>query len=229
MKRILTSTLLLILTMALIPVDATLKSSQTNAANSQSQRRINVRTIVSPRSPVGIGSAAATMTDNQIVLQYALDNGGGGRQPASAELLAFILDESGRVKGGEGWTATGAATQSRPETLLRIMKTGLEAEDRIVLTVWRAGSAFEVNETELNNILRPHAARREYSPKDRMVKTATAAAGEYCMDRIAIAKTSCSCGVKSFSCNPSSGEWSFTCYTKAESPASCVQSEGESD
>jgi hypothetical protein len=38
-----------------------------------------------------------------------------------------------------------------------------------------------------------------------------------------------SCGVKSYSCNPTSGERSFTCYSKAEAPAQCKQTEGESE
>jgi hypothetical protein len=227
MKRIFTSTLLLILTIALIPVEAITGIPQTNAAASQSQRRVSVRTIVSPRAPVGIGRAAATTTDNQTVLQYALDNR-AGKQPASVELLAFTLGENGWVKGGEGWTAPDAASESRPESFLRILKSKPEAEDRLLLTVWRAGGAFEVNETELNNMLRPHAARAAQPLKARPVKVALTE-GEYCLDRMAVAKTSCSCGVKSFSCNPSSGEWSFTCYTKAESPSQCIQAEGESD
>lgn len=227
MKRILTSTLLLILTIALIPTDAITGTSQTNAAGSQSQRRVGVRAIVSPRAPVGIRNASATITDNQIVLQYALDNR-TGRQPASVELLAFILDESGRVKGGEGWTVGNAATESRPESFLRILKTRPEDQDRLTLTVWRADGAFEVNETELNNILRPQAARGERSRKSRLIKAAVAE-GEYCLDRLAAAKTSSPCGVKSFGCNPSSGEWSFTCNTKAEAPEQCRQSENESE
>lgn len=228
MKRIFTSMLLLILTIALIPVEATIGNPQINAANSQSQHRLKLKTTISPRAPVGIGSAAATMTDNQTVLQYALDER-GGKQSASVELLAFTLDESGRVKGGEGWTApVAAATESGRESLLRILKSRPEAADRLLLTVWRVGSAFEVNETELNNMLRPRGAKAERGLKARPVKVALTE-GEYCLDRLAAAKTSCACGVKSFSCNPSSGEWSFTCYTKAESPTQCTQAEGESD
>jgi len=167
------------------------------------------------------------MTHNQLVLQYALDNR-AGKQPASVELLAFALDESGRVKGGEGWTAPNATTESRPESFLRILKIKPEAEDRLRLTVWRVGGAFEVNETELNNMLRPYAARAERSPKARVVKAALTE-GEYCLDRLAVAQKSCPCGVKSFGCSPSTGEWSFTCNTKIEAPEQCKQSENESE
>ncbi|HZH32863.1 MAG TPA: hypothetical protein VEY11_18995 [Pyrinomonadaceae bacterium] len=227
MKQIFTTVLLLILTIALIPVEATIGTPQINAADSQSQHHLRVRTKVSPRAPVGIGSAAATMTDNQIVLRYALDERAGKQLP-SVELLAFTLDESGRVKGGEGWTAPAAATENGRESLLRILKSRPEAADQLMLTVWRVGSAFEVNETELSNMLRPRASRAERALKPRLVKAALME-GEYCLDRLAVVKTSCACGVKSFSCNASSGEWSFTCYTKAESPSRCTQAEGESD
>jgi hypothetical protein len=217
----------LILTMVLLPAGAMVGTSQTNAANSQAQRRVSVKTMVSPRTPVGIGSAAATVTDNQIVLQYALDNR-AGKQPPSVELLAFALDESGRVKGGEGWTAPDATMESRPESFLRILKINPEAEDRLMLTVWRVGGAFEVNETELNNMLRPHAAKAGHSLKARVVKAALTE-GEYCLDRLAVAEKSCPCGVKSFGCTPSTGEWSFTCNTKAEAPTQCRQSETEAE
>ncbi|HEX8459480.1 MAG TPA: hypothetical protein VF656_19465 [Pyrinomonadaceae bacterium] len=226
MKRILTSTLLLTLTIALISADATVGTSHTNAAGCQSQRRVKIKAVVSPRAPVGIDSAAATISDNQLVLQYALDNR-ADRQPSPVELLAFTLDESGRVKGGEGWMTGNTTTENQTESLLRILKTKPEDENQLLLTVWRVG-AFEVSETELKNILRSHAARTELSLKGRLVKAALME-GEYCTDRLAIAKTSCSCGVRSFSCNPSNGEWSFTCYTKAESPAQCIQGEGESE
>ena len=165
MKRILTSTLLLSLTIALIPTGAIVGTSQTNAVGSQSQRRVSIKAIVSPRSPVGIGSAAATISDNQTVLQYALDHR-DSRQSTSVELLAYTLDESGRVKGGEGWTVANPTTQGHTESLLRILKTKLEDKDRLILTVWRAG-AFEVNEMELNNMLHPHAARTQLSLKSR--------------------------------------------------------------
>ncbi|HEV2880864.1 MAG TPA: hypothetical protein VGX24_06105 [Pyrinomonadaceae bacterium] len=226
MKRILTLTLFLILTMALIPVNSIIGNSQTGAAGSQSQRRVSVRAIVSPRAPVGIDNATATITDNQAVLQYALDNR-TGRQSVSVELLAFTLDEGGRVKGGEGWTVANDTTESHPENFLRILKTKPEDVDRLTLTVWRAGG-FEANEAELNNILRPRAARGEQFATGRLVKVALAA-GEYCLDRLAVAEKSCSCGVKSYSCNPTSGEWSFTCYSKAEAPAQCKQTESESE
>jgi hypothetical protein len=179
------------------------------------------------RAPVSIRNAAATITDNQIVVQYALDNR-SGRQPVSVELLAFSIDQSGKVKGGEGWTVSNGTTESQPESLLRILKTKPDDEDHLTLTVWRAGGAFEVNETELNNILRLHAARGQQSVKSRLVKAALTE-GEYCLDRLAVAPKSCPCGVKSFGCSPSTGEWSFTCNTKAEAPEQCKQSENESE
>lgn len=176
---------------------------------------------------MGIGNATATIADNQIVLQYALDNR-GGRRAASAELLAFTFDEGGRVKGGEGWTVAKEKTQqSHPENFLRILKTGPEDVGRLTLMVWRAGG-YEADEAELNNILRPRAARGEPSVNGRSLKVALAE-GEYCLDRLAVAEKSCSCGVKSYSRNPTSGECSFTCYTKTETPAQCRPTEGESE
>lgn len=228
MKRILTSTLLFILTMVLIPADAMVGNSQIKAASSQSQRRVSVRTIVSPRAPVDIVNPTATITNNQIVLQYALNKRAGG-QAASVELLAFTFDEDGRVKGGEGWTVGNSTTQSHPENLLRILKTLPEDKGSLTLTVWRVGSsAFEVNETELNNLIRPRAARGEKSATGRLVKAALTE-GEYCLDRLAVAQKSCPCGVKSFGCSPTSGEWSFTCNTKAEASTDCKQAESESE
>jgi hypothetical protein len=33
----------------------------------------------------------------------------------------------------------------------------------------------------------------------------------------------CKCGVKSFSCNPQTGAYSFTCFSQQENPSACPE------
>jgi len=227
MKRILT---LFVLTFAVVAVSGRVGDSQIRKGGSQSQRRVRVGVAISPRTPISLGTTTATITDDQTVLQYAVNNRSGG-QLGAFELLAYTLGKDGRVKGGEGWTVREDLAGSQAESFLRVMKTKIVPEDRLTLTVWRtSGEAgtFEVNQTELNDLLRPRAAKGRGSATSRLVKAAMTE-GEYCQDRLAVATNACACGVKSFSCNPTSGEYSFTCFTKAESPAQCRQGEGESE
>jgi hypothetical protein len=227
LKRILT---LIVLTSAVVAISGRIGDSQTRKDGSPSQRRARVGVVVSPRAPISVGTTTATITDDQIVLQYAINNRSGG-QVREFELLAFTLDRDGQVKGGEGWTVRDNLVDSQAESFVRIMKTNLTPEDRLTLTVWRASGeagTFEVNRTELNDLLRPRAATERQSATRRLVKAAMTE-GEYCQDRLAVATSSCSCGVKSFSCNPTTGEYSFSCFTKAESPAQCKQGENESE
>lgn len=164
MKRILTSTLFLSLTIALIPADTILGTSQIRAAGSQSQRRISIRTIVSPRAPVSVRDAtAAAVDDDQIVLQYAVNNQSGG-QLTEFEMIAYVLGKDGRVKGGEGWTVRDKVAQNYSRSFSRTMKTKLAREDRLVLTVWRASGeagTFEIDRKELDNLLHLPAASSE--------------------------------------------------------------------
>jgi hypothetical protein len=155
MKRILT---LFVLTLALIPVSGSIGNSQTQtrSAGSQTQRRVRVAGVTSPSMPVSIGTTTATVTDDQTVLQYAVNNRTGG-QLAALELLAFILNKDGRIKGGEGWTVREDVAQESPKSFTRTMRTKLTSGDCLVLTVWRArgeAGTFEVNQTELNKLRR---------------------------------------------------------------------------
>jgi hypothetical protein len=161
-------------------------------------------------------------------LQYAISNPSGG-QLTMFELLAFTSNREGQIKGGEGWTVRDNVAQSHTESFIRIMKTKLTPEDRLTLTIWRASGeagTFEVTGPELNNLLRPRASSERQSSTGRPVKAAMVE-GEYCQDRLAVAGNACSCGVKSFSCNPTAGEYSFTCFTRIENPIQCRQSELE--
>lgn len=50
--------------------------------------------------------------------------------------------------------------ESQAESFSRTMKTKLSPEDHLMLTVWRASGEegkFELNRTELNDLLRPRA------------------------------------------------------------------------
>lgn len=157
MKRILT---LFVLTLALVPLSASIGNSQTQTRNagSQSQQRVRVAGVNSPSMPVSISTT--TVTDDQTVLQYAVNNRTGG-QLAAFELLAFILNKDGRIKGGEGWTVRDDLAQDSPKSFTRTIRTKLTSGDCLVLTVWRASGeagTFEVNQTELNKLRRACAA-----------------------------------------------------------------------
>lgn len=218
MKRSMTLTLIVALTIiALTPGIG--EKTRAEGMSAQPQQRIKVNVADSPRIPAAIENADATSVQDQTVLRYKLANR-AGRQLTTIEVVAFVVDKSGSVKGGEGWTLRESSPSDHTEGFVRILKSRVENGNHLVLAIWRAGDGsgmFELDKTELDNILRPRASATRRHESVPLVRAAFRR-GEYCADRLAIAEAKCACGVKTFGCNPTSGEWSFGCYTKAESP-----------
>src|SRR5437764_1657289 len=127
MKRLTLATLLTVSITALILTYVVVGSSQIQP-QPQSQRRMAIEAVVSPKIPLNLGSTTATMVDKQTVLQYEVTNRAGG-QMAVIDALAVIVDKTGRIKGGEGWTVSSSLLPNSAESFVHIMKTQLEVED----------------------------------------------------------------------------------------------------
>jgi hypothetical protein len=197
-----------------------LGTTQARTTNPQAQLRINVEARPSSRIPAKVESAFGVIDNAQTVLRYKVANHGGKRLTALG-MIALIVDRNGEVKGGEGWRVNQILAVNSTEEFLRVMSTKLESGNSLILTAWQASGdseTFELDKSDLDVVLKSHTGRRKSTSSVKYINAAFQDSAQYCRGWYEYAKTNCPCGVKTFSCNPKDGSFSWTCFTKQEAP-----------
>lgn len=182
---------------------------------------VEVEAFNLPGMPVNVTAAKAKKAEGKTVLSYSVGNDAGVSLD-KLNLVVFIIQPDGRIRGGEGWaTDTQQGQYVRVETPVTLEKQLLPGE-RLLVTLFRARSGaakFEVSPEEVIRAVRSHLSGEASAPGGtRFVKAAAVQTVNPCIDAQSFAEKTCVCGVKSFSCNSTTGRYSFEAYYGPDSP-----------
>ncbi len=151
---------------------------------------------------------------SQLSAEYAAEK---GTKPEKISLM-LVLFRDGKVLSGEGWEETAPSG-----SIFRETKLGIEPGDRAILVVNSVTAdhrTWKLNARELGEQI--HALAEGRSPLSIPVEVSSVvgvapklvrAQGQSGRDAaLQSAVTTCGAGqVQSFSCNPTTGQYSFTC------------------
>lgn len=195
--------------------------NKVQAANSTA-KKLKVETLVSTKIPVHFGLASVTNIDNRNVLTYSVNNL-SNEQLTNIQVAFFIVDSSGRIKGGEGWSRDINLYAGSTEEFAFTLQNSVASTDHLVLAISRVSGpakTFEIEPGEMIKAAKAVGLSRNHkfdADSMKVTVTQTGGASSYCSNALKTAQGACRCGISSFSCTENTG-YSFSCF----SPDSCV-------
>jgi len=190
-------------------------------AGSSTAKKQKVQTLVSNKIPVNVGSANVTRADNRNVLTYSVSNL-SNEQLTNIQVTFFIVDSSGRITGGQGWSRDVNLYAGSSEEFALPLQHNVNPADTLVLAVSRISGptrAFEVDTADMIRGAKAIGLSRNHRFNANSMKVTVMEplqTASYCSNALKTAQGACKCGVSSFSCNENTG-YSFSCF----SPDSC--------
>lgn len=157
---------------------------------------------------------------------------------SNLKFLVFVVGENGDVKFDQGWTHRGGLKSLAKSEFEVRLKYRVSNGDRLVLTVYSvAGKSGEnavapekvVSELSSKGLIRSrgniksHLNKANSLAKSRQID-AKFTVDDNCAAALTAASLACPCGLKSFSCDPATGAFSFMCFSQQENPGLCPES-----
>lgn len=138
------------------------------------QERTSVESIDIPELPISIGRATRANTDNKTVLTYSLSNRSGG-DVTKVNLVVFIVDPTGHIRGGEGWLQDANIPAGSTKDFLEIMKKQVAPDERLIMVAQQlttASGTIEVSTTDLVNAVKARRGNRNHALTGLRIKRA---------------------------------------------------------
>lgn len=219
--------------------------SASNIVMAQTIRATDVNTFV--RSDVYVpkevplsleGLALFRTIEDEYMFRFSAANTTVGSL-SNLRFLALIVGENGNIKSGQGWTSTGGLKSLGKSEFEVGLKYRVSNGDRLVLTVYSVkGPTGEIAvpleqvTSELSSkglikaakVSNPHQSKARSNSLPAKIVNAKFAVDDNCAAALTAAAAACPCGLKSFSCDPSTGSFSFTCFSQQENPGACLES-----
>jgi len=149
---------------ALLASQMVVSATQT-AENRELRNRIQVIALTEPSIPIEISYAIARKVKGEPFLTYSIKNRSGAKL-SDIEVVAFVVDISGRIKGGEGWNWNVDLMTDSSDDFPVILGRPVGSDDRIVLTVSRVSGEAGKFEVEPSNIINSLKSRLSGQKKD---------------------------------------------------------------
>jgi hypothetical protein len=185
--------------------------------SSSVQKKIKVDTLFLPGMNVGLERARVAKVNDKTVLTYTFTNE-TGVPLESLQFVAFFVGPDGNIRGGEGWTINAALGARASQEVPVALQRQVSDDERVLLAVYRARGRkvkFEIEPPNVVDALQSMlSAKSAPAAGARYVKTAARLPQTVnpCIDAQAFAEKTCKCGIKTFSCNSSTGQYSFECF-----------------
>lgn len=160
--------------------------------------------------------------DDKLILKFSVENM-SVESLSSVQFLLLIVDEAGNIKSGQGWrnvTPIGALSSIQNEITLKYV---VEKGNRVVVTSYEAVGHSKSHFVTPNKVFTDLSLLSLIKENRQFVKTLGTKLGQQnpCAPAQSAASLACKCGLKSFSCNPQTGAYSFTCFSQQENPSAC--------
>lgn len=228
MKRVmLLSAVMLVYVFGVFISSQNTKAFNKNQPEFALQNRLGVSTLIPPGMPVSIDAASASLADGRALsdLKFIVTNKTSATI-LKIKLTVFVLNQSGYLKSAEGWMEN---LNLKAESSLErgaILRNAPWAGDRVVIVLeyaraaneaWRIGIAQEPEalktyiQTGRNILTDAQNDRGGVRTLDYLPEMGSDPVADVCSERLAQARLSCLNGLASFSCDPGTGTFSFTC------------------
>ncbi|MCA1591273.1 MAG: hypothetical protein LC754_01160 [Acidobacteria bacterium] len=219
MKRI------LVVSIAVALCALCLTSPQSNM-NAASNKEVRTNILVPKGMPVSVEAAGVTTSDGRGLsrLNISVTNESDG-DLSGLRLAVFIVSLSGHTKAGEGLKEEVNLPAHSAKAFSATLRSSAIFGDRAVVAVQGVTGEAGTWEVSLADVFSSALAKKEKDmvipPAQRisqitgqpMYIKAAAVQGTYCRDALNNAKTACSAGLESFSCDEKNQTFSFTCRT----------------
>lgn len=213
---------LIFLVGCLVAIGYYAKANAAQANTNLLPEELSVITSIPEQIPVSFSGVTATkLGEQKPVLKYSMTNN-ADNDFTNTNFVVFVVDKEGNIKAGQGWTVKQSLAARQSSEVLVALKYDVAAEDHLVLTVYKAEGETKKFEVAPSKVLENFADQRLVKPIEKFVKTAGVFSPmptpppSACDAGQDFATNSCKCGIKSFSCNPTTGEFSFSCNSRAE-------------
>ncbi len=176
-----------------------------------------VESYIPQGAPLTLNHASLKKEEGKTLLNYSFMNS-SNRRLDTVRFVALFIDSSEELKGGHGWTVNvGAASGVSTEGSIEL-NADLGPTDYVLLTVWKAdGDSISFTQT-LARTLKAYKRSKGIAGRPdapRFIKAVAQQTQSTCSASLEEAKDARGCGgVKSFSCNPSTGQFSFEFFPK---------------
>lgn len=190
-------------------------SSRALAANPR-QQPTRVETYLPQEAPLTFHHAFSSKENGRTLLSYSF---AAQSRLDSVQLVALLLDSSGELKGGQGWTMSVSAAPGETVEGSIDLQGDVRPTDHVMLTVWKANGNSTVFARGFARTLKAYRQAKGLTGSLPSALQFVNAAGQEikntCSASLTEAKEACGCGgIKSFSCHPATGQYSFECFPK---------------
>jgi hypothetical protein len=184
---------------------------------------VEINSFVPNEVPVAIASSYVLRTkDGKTILKFGVKNATTERY-SNLQFLVLVVDHKGNVKAGQGWRdEIGIGSESTTEIEQELIYPVADG-NKLVLAAYEAVgniTAHRVAPVRLLTILGSKGLIKERPTFIKTVATKLANDAD-CAAVQTAASAACACGIKTFSCNPQTGAYSFSCFSHAENPTAC--------
>ncbi len=183
----------------------------------------DVRTYMPKQIPLAISRVTTDRTGGkELELAFVVTNN-SKKDFAKTNFVVLVVGPLGNVKSGVGQELRTNLTKRSSSSLKIAVNRVIGPNDSLILTAYKATGAkgtFEVNPIKVLDLLGQEGfvTRNVLFSKTvgtGLLQVSPCAAGQ------GFATSSCSCGVKTFSCNPETGEYSFECFPPPPGQSQC--------
>lgn len=198
-------------------------------AQSDSQTNLNtfvqIDTFIPKEVPVILDNSHLWRTiDGDFVLTFNATNTTTERF-SSLQLLAMVVDQNGGVKFGQGLKSKAALESLSSLGIEATIKHLISNGDRLVLVAYEAAGETNAYKVAPALVMDAIASKGLIKTSSQYIKSRGAKVADEnpCSAAQSAATAACKCGLKSFSCNPETGAYSFTCFSRQENPSACPE------
>lgn len=190
---------------------------------------VHVDEFVPQEVPIRLHNSGLFNTiDNKSVLKFTSENT-SVESLSSVQFLLLIVDESGNIKSGQGWRYEKPIGGLSIAEVQVELKYPVDKGNHIILTSYEVGGQSKTYSVTPTKVLFELSSKKLIKERKEFIKTVGAKLGQTnpCGPAQTAASAACTCGLKSFSCNPQTGQYSFSCFSKTENPSGCPEAPPE--
>lgn len=191
---------------------------------------VHIDTFVPKELPLELTNSAVFKTiDGNSVLKFYTVNS-AVEKVSDLQFLILTVDKKGNVKSGQGWRfRKGLEALSTSEIEVEL-KHPITSGDKLILTSYEAVSDFTTYYVPPTTVLFEISQKGMIKKNKKFIRAVGAKLlqNNPCAAAQSAASVACACGIKSFSCNPQTGAYSFICFSQQENPSACPEGPPES-
>ncbi len=196
---------------------------EVNASGVSNSNQLGIRTYVPNQIPLRITQVSTNLRPGEGVdIDFDIINT-SGKDLGKVSFIVLVVGPNGDVKSGIGQEIRTNVKNLTSTNAKLTVNRSLEPNDTLVLSTYQASGdsgSFNLNPVKLLNMLGQEGLVRQNTNFSKTVGEGLLQVSP-CQAGQNFATASCSCGVKTFSCNPETGQYSFECFPPPSGQSQC--------